>query len=352
MSMKEKLSKITKQFGGEMVLNLGDMPSEVEVISTGVPGLDRALQIVDARTGETLARTHGQPVLGGYPRGRVVELFGPEGGGKTTLGLTHLAEVIKLGGDAVFIDVENKLQYNYAKALLEEAGANPRNLTIITPPHAEAAWESVLSLVGEADSVVLDSVAEMMTQARMDTPVGDQQPGMLARVVKDGLYKSKIGTSKTILLVVNQIRDEIGGYGWSERVPGGHSLLHKCIARIRVSRIGGAIKEGGKEVGITVRAKVHKNQVGIPNAEVKFKLYWGIGIDNIAELCNIGQDMGLIKKTSKNSSWLYLDFENPMGSDEDNTVNGAKNMVAALRESPETVKILRDKIGEATGAEL
>lgn len=349
MSMKEKLSKIAKQFGGEMVINLGDMPSEVEVISSGVSGLDRALQIIDARTGETLARTNGKPVLGGYPRGRVVELFGPESGGKTTLGLTHLAEVLKMGGDGVFIDVESKLQYNYAKALLEESGADPRKLTIISPPHAEAAWESVLGLVGEVDSIVLDSIAEMMTQARMDTPVGEQQPGMLARVVKDGLYKSKIGTSKTILLVINQIRDEIGGYGWSERVPGGHSLLHKCIGRIRISRVGGAIKESGKEVGITVRAKVHKNQVGVPNGEAKFKLYWGIGVDHVAELINVAAKFDLIKKTG--NGWYWLAYENALGCNEDNKMRDG-DIKKGLEQNPEALQELKDRVAEKTGAKL
>jgi len=314
--MKKELDIISKRYGEGIVTSLADTPDEIEVISSGVSSLDLALKIVDARTGQIMARTNGAPVLGGYPRGRVTELSGPDSGGKTTLSLAHSAEVLKIGGNVVFIDVENKIQPNYAKAVLTNSGAELDNISIISPPHAEAVWETVRELVGVVDLIVIDSIAEMMTMARRDTDVGENQPGMLARIVKDGLYKSKIGTSKTILLVINQVRENIGSYGSYERTPGGRALKHKASVRIRISRFGQPFKEpGGREAGIQVRAKVKKNQIGIPEAETDFKLYWGLGIDSVGELVNTAKGIGLIQRAG---GWYWLDYPNSLGVDEDN----------------------------------
>jgi recombination protein RecA len=348
MTLDKDLQQIARQFGDEMILDLKNTPVQVEVISSGVPSIDRALQIVDARTMKTLAVTDGHPVLGGYARGRVTELFGPESGGKTTLALTHAAEVIKLGGTAVLMDVENKAQPNYIRAVMEEAGADADSLHVLVPPHAEAAWESVRKLVGVADCIIIDSIAEMMTRARMDAEVGDQQPGMLARIVKDGLYKSKIGTSKTILLVLNQVRDTIGGYGSYEHVPGGHALKHKASSRIRVSRVGKAIQRDGREVGINVRVRVEKNQIGIPNGIAMFKMYWGLGVDAMDDLINVGKALDLVMA---NGGWYYLAFENSMGSSEEYKLQRSE-FYETVRGDKAVMEELRAAIASETGAEL
>lgn len=342
MTVEERLEKIAARYGAEMHANLAEEPEEVEVIPSGILSLDAAMCI-------PLARCNGKPVLGGYARGRLTELFGPEGGGKTTMAMAHLAEVARIEGTGVYIDVEQKGNPYYFKRIFEEQNADPGCVEVIKPPHAEAVWETVKELAPEVDTIIIDSLADMITKARLDADVGEQQPGMLARVTQDGLKKSKIWETDCILLLINQVREKIGGYSnWNETTPGGHSRLHKAVMRARISR-SMSFKENGEEVGIGVSAKIHKNQLGKPGEQALFRLYWGRGVDKHGDMIEAAMSVGIIRR---GGSYYYLLYDNPAGITEENKANGKEALRAAFDEHPEMYAQLEDKIAQLvqTGA--
>lgn len=343
MTVEERLEQIAARYGAEMHANLAEEPEEVEVIPSGILSLDAAMCI-------PLARCNGKPALGGYARSRLTELFGPEGAGKTTMAMAHLVEVARIGGTGVYIDVEQKGNPYYFKRIFEEQGADPSRVEVIKPPHAEAVWETIKELAPEVDSIVVDSLADMITKARLDADVGEQQPGMLARVTQDGLKKSKLWETDCILLLINQVREKIGGYSsWNETTPGGHSRLHKSVMRIRVSRVGSSIKVKGKEVGIEVNAKIRKNQLGKPNETAAFRLYWGTGVDKRGDMLEAARELGVIQKAG---AYYYMLYDNPAGIDEDNKIQGKSNLRDAFDEYPEMYAQLEEKIAQLvqTGA--
>jgi recombination protein RecA len=260
------------------------------------------------------------------------------------MAMAHLAEVSKLGGTGLYIDVEQKASPHYFKSIFREQGADPSCIEIINPPHAEAVWETVQALAPEVDSIVIDSLAEMMTRARLDADVGEQQPGMLARIVQDGLKKSQIWSTDCVLLLINQVRERIGGYSnWNERTSGGRYRLHKAVMRIRVSRTK-SFSESGKEIGVGVRAKIHKNQLGAPYGECLFRLYWGSGVDRHGDMIEVADELGLL---AKSGSWYYLVYDNKyMG--EENKRQGRDAVRVVFDEHPEMYDQLADKIAQVT----
>lgn len=334
MSIQSKLKEITSRYGTEMHANLAEEPEEVEVIPSGILSLDVAMCI-------PMPRVNGEPVLGGYARGRVAELFGPESGGKTTMAMAHLTEVARLGGTGVYIDVEQKGSPYYFKRIFEEQGVDPSRVEIIKPPHAEAVWDVIKEMGPEVDSIVVDSLADMITQSRLDADIGEQQPGMLARVTQDGLKKSRIWSTDCVLLLINQVREKIGGYSnWNETTPGGHSRLHKAVLRIRISRTK-AFKVGGEEVGIGVKASIHKNQLGKPGEVAVFKLYWGKGVDKRSDTLGVARTLGLIVQAG---SWYYLPYENAAGITEENKIHGEGSLRDAFDAHPEMYDQLEEKL--------
>ena len=342
MTVRDRLEKITNRYGAEMHANLAEEPEEVEVIPSGILSLDAAMCI-------PLATCNGKPVLGGYARGKLSELFGPEGSGKTTMAMAHLVEVARLGGTGVYIDVEQKGNPYYFKRIFEHQGADPSRIEVIKPPHAEAVWETIKNLGPEVDSIVIDSLADMITKARLDADVGEQQPGMLARVTQDGLKKSRVWETDCVLLIINQIREKIGGYSnWNETTPGGHSRLHKSIMRVRVSR-SASFREEGKDVGIGVKAKIHKNQLGKPGEEALFRLYWGKGVDKKGDMIEAAMTLGLVQR---GGSYYYLPYENVAGINEQNKANGKDAFRQAFDEHPEMYDQLEEKLAQLvqTGA--
>jgi recombination protein RecA len=343
MSVKSKLQEIANRYGEEMHANLAEEPEEVEVIPSGVLSLDSAMSI-------PLATCNGKPVLGGYARGRLTEMYGAEAGGKTSLALAHLAEVSRIGGTGIYIDVENKASAYYFKRIFEEQEADPSNIEIVRPPHAEAVWEIVKNVGSEVDSIVIDSLADMITKARLDADIGEQQPGMLARVTQDGLKKSKIWETDCVLLLINQIREKIGGYShYNQTTPGGHSRKHKAVMRIKIRRTG-TEKEGSKEVGITVEAYIRKNQLGAPHGRAGFRLYWGRGVDKRGDLIGTALDVGLLIHTG--NGYYYLPYDNAANMTEENKLYKRENVRPTFDKHPEMYDQLEEKLAQLvqTGA--
>lgn len=342
MDAKDRLAKITGRYGLEMHANLAEEPEEVEVIPSGILSFDAAMCI-------PLARCNGKLVIGGYPRGRLAEIFGPEGGGKTTMAMAHMVEVAKMHGTGIYIDVEQKGNPYYFKQIFEYQGADASHIEIIKPPHAEAVWEVVREMAPVVDSIVIDSLADMITKARLDADVGEQQPGMLARITQDGLKKSKLWETDCVLLLINQVREKIGGYSkWPETTPGGHHRLHKSVLRARISRTT-AFKKDGKDIGIGVRAKVHKNQLGKPDEEALFRLYWGKGVDRQGDMIEAARVLGLLQQSG---SWYYLPYENAAGITEEDKVQGTNGIREAFDQHPEMYEQLGEKLAQLvqTGA--
>ena len=276
------MEQIIKNYGQGAVMFLGgegNKKLDVESVPTGSIGLDYALGI------------------GGLPKGRIIEIYGPESGGKTTVTLHAIAETQKLGGMAAFIDVEHALDPVYAKSL----GVDIDHLIVSQPDTGEQALEIMETLArsGAIDIVVLDSVAAMVTKAEIDGEIGDSFVGVQARLMSAAMRKltSVISKSNTVAIFINQVREKIGVmYGNPETTPGGRALKFYASVRIEV-RKGEKIVDGGEIIGYTTKCKVVKNKVAPPFKETQFDMIFGEGISRLGEIITMGEELGFIKKS-------------------------------------------------------
>jgi len=313
------ISQIEKQFGKGAIMRLGaeNIP-ELSVISSGSIGLNAALGV------------------SGYPRGRVVEIYGPEASGKTTLALTAIAEAQKAGGSVAFIDAEHALDVGYAAKL----GVNIKDLLISQPDTGEQALEVTETLVrsGALDIVVIDSVAALVPKAEIEGDMGDSLPGLQARLMSQALRKltATISKSKTIVVFINQMRMKIGVmFGSPETTTGGNALKFYSSVRLDIRRID-IIKSGQEAIGSRVRVKVVKNKVAPPFKQAEFDIYFNEGISKTGELVDLGVEKGIIEKTG---AW-YSFNGNRVGQ-------GRENVKEYLKANPEISKELESKILEA-----
>ncbi|MER3446739.1 MAG: recombinase RecA [Candidatus Dadabacteria bacterium] len=312
------VSSIEKQFGKGAIMRLGtESPiPEVSVIPTGSIGLDIALGV------------------GGFPRGRIVEIFGPEASGKTTLALHAIAESQKLGGIAAFIDAEHALDINYARRL----GVKVDDLLISQPDFGEQALEIVDTLVrsGAVDVIVLDSVAALTPRVEIEGEMGDAHVGLQARLMSQALRKitATVSKSKTIVIFVNQTRMKIGvpSYMNPETTTGGTALKFYASVRIDIRRIG-SVKDGEEVSGNRVRVKVVKNKVSPPFKEAEFDILFGTGISQEGELIDIGSSLKTIEKSG---AWFSYNGER-LGQ-------GRENTRIFLKEHPEIMGKIREEI--------
>jgi recombination protein RecA len=323
---KEKLlaaaiSQIEKDHGKGAIMRLGsrDVLVPVSVIPSGCLSIDAALGV------------------GGFPRGRVIEIYGPESGGKTTMTLHVIAEAQKLGGQAAFIDAEHALDPVYARKL----GVDVDNLLVSQPDNGEQALEIAETLIrsGGVDIVVVDSVAALVPKAELEGDMGDPQMGLQARLMSQALRKltAIVSKSKTCLIFINQIREKIGVmFGNPETTTGGRALKFYASMRIDIRRIQ-AIKEGDVVVGSRTRAKVVKNKVAAPFREAEFDIVYGEGISREGDLIDLGVDKGIVEKSG---TWLSYGGER-MGQ-------GRENARTFLKEN----KDIRDKLENALRKKL
>ena len=293
------LSQIDKQFGKGSIMRLGDSDAikDIEVVSTGSLGLDIALGV------------------GGVPRGRVIEIYGPESSGKTTLTLQVIAEMQKIGGTAAFIDAEHALDPLYAQKI----GVNVQELLISQPDNGEQALEIVDMLVrsGSVDVVVVDSVAALTPRAEIEGEMGDHQMGLQARLMSQALRKltANIKRSNTMLIFINQIRMKIGVmFGNPETTTGGNALKFYSSVRLDIRRIG-AIKKGDEILGNETRVKVVKNKVAPPFKKAEFDILYGEGISREGEIVELGVLHNLVEKAG---SWYSYNGEK-IGQGKDNS---------------------------------
>ena len=311
------LGQIEKQFGKGSVMRLGDASSvrDVPAVSTGSLGLDIALGI------------------GGLPRGRVVEIYGPEASGKTTLTLQVIAEAQKVGGTAAFIDAEHALDPVYA----ENLGVNVEDLLVSQPDTGEQALEITDMLVrsGAVDVIVIDSVAALTPKAEIEGEMGDSHVGLQARLMSQALRKLTANIKRTNVLVVfmNQIRMKIGVmFGSPETTTGGNALKFYSSVRLDIRRIG-AIKKGDEVVGNQTRVKVVKNKVSPPFRMAEFEIMYGVGISREGEMIDLGVKEGLVQKSG---SW-YSYKGDRIGQGKDNVRN-------YLKENPDVAKEIESAI--------
>jgi recombination protein RecA len=312
-ALSAALSQIERQFGKGSVMKLGknDRSMDIEVISTGSLGLDIALGV------------------GGLPRGRVVEIYGPESSGKTTLALHCVAEAQKKGGICAFIDAEHALDPVYARKL----GVNVDELLISQPDHGEQALEIADTLVrsGAVDILIVDSVAALVPRAELEGEMGDALPGLQARLMSQALRKltASINKSNTMVIFINQIRMKIGVmYGSPETTTGGNALKFYASVRLDIRRIG-AIKERDEVVGNSTRVKVVKNKLAPPFKQVEFDIMYGEGVSKMGEILDLGVKAGVVEKSG---AWFSYDSQR-LGQ-------GRENSKAFLKANPDmTAKI-------------
>jgi recombination protein RecA len=297
-ALEAALTQIDRAFGKGSVMKLGDKGKivEIESVSTGSLGLDMALGI------------------GGLPRGRVVEIYGPESSGKTTLALHVVAEVQKLGGTAAFIDAEHALDPSYAHKLK----VNLDDLLVSQPDTGEQALEICDTLVrsGAVDIVVIDSVAALTPKAEIEGEMGDSLPGLQARLMSQALRKltASISKSKTLVIFINQIRMKIGVmYGSPETTTGGNALKFYASVRLDIRRTG-SVKVRDEIIGNNVRVKVVKNKVAPPFREVEFDIMYGQGISKLGEIIDLGVKAGVVEKSG---SWFSYNSQR-IGQGRDN----------------------------------
>jgi recombination protein RecA len=312
------LGQIEKQFGKGSVMRLGDGAAsfDVESVSTGSLGLDIALGI------------------GGLPRGRVVEIYGPESSGKTTLTLQVIAEVQRSGGTAAFVDAEHALDPSYA----EKLGVNIGDLLVSQPDTGEQALEITDMLVrsNAVDIVVVDSVAALTPKAEIEGEMGEMQVGLHARLMSQALRKltGNIKRSNTIVIFINQIRMKIGVmFGNPETTTGGNALKFYASVRLDIRRIG-AIKNGDEVVGNMTRVKVVKNKVAPPFREAEFEIMYGLGISREGEIIELGSAQGIIEKSG---AW-YSYKGNRIGQGKDNTRTYLQSNREVAREIEEQIR--------------
>ena len=311
--LEAAISQIEKSYGKGSIMRLGsrDVLVPVSVIPSGCLSIDAALGV------------------GGFPRGRVIEIYGPESGGKTTMTLHVIAEAQKLGGQAAFIDAEHALDPVYARKL----GVDVDNLLVSQPDNGEQALEIAEALIrsGGVDVVVVDSVAALVPKAELEGEMGDPQMGLQARLMSQALRKltAIVSKSRTCLIFINQIREKIGVmFGNPETTTGGRALKFYASIRVDIRRIQ-AIKEGDKVVGSRTRAKIVKNKVAAPFREAEFDIIYGEGISREGDLIDLGVDRGVLEKSG---TWISFGSER-MGQ-------GRENARMFLKEN----KDVRDKL--------
>jgi len=316
------LSQIERSFGKGSIMRLGknQKAMEIETISTGSLGLDIALGV------------------GGLPRGRVIEIYGPESSGKTTLTLHVIAEAQKSGGVCAFIDAEHALDPVYARKL----GVNLEDLLISQPDTGEQALEITDTLVrsGAVDVLVIDSVAALTPRAEIDGEMGDSQPGLQARLMSQALRKltASISRSHTMVIFINQIRMKIGVmYGSPETTTGGNALKFYASVRLDIRRIG-SIKDREEVTGNQTRVKVVKNKVAPPFKQVEFDIMYGEGISKLGELIDLGVKAGVVEKSG---AWFSYDSQR-LGQ-------GRENAKAFLKSNPAAAEKIERSIRENSG---
>ena len=324
-ALSAALSQIEKQFGKGSVMRMGDagVARDIQAISTGSLGLDIALGI------------------GGLPRGRVIEIYGPESSGKTTLTLQVIAEAQKTGGTCAFVDAEHALDPTYAQKL----GVNVDDLLVSQPDTGEQALEITDMLVrsGAVDVVVVDSVAALTPKAEIEGEMGDSHVGLQARLMSQALRKltANIKRSNTLVIFINQIRMKIGVmFGSPETTTGGNALKFYASVRLDIRRIG-AIKDRDEVVGNATRVKVVKNKVAPPFRQVEFDIMYGEGISKTGELIDLGVKAGVVEKSG---SWFSFGDQR-IGQ-------GRENAKTFLRENPDVALTIEDKIRAAHGLEF
>jgi recombination protein RecA len=322
-ALQSAVTHIKKEYGEGAVMRLGDRDAiEVEAVPTGALSLDIALGV------------------GGVPRGRIVEIFGPESSGKTTLVYHIIAEAQAMGGVCAFIDTEHALDPNYARRI----GVNTDELLVSQPDHGEQALEiaDVLVRSGAVDIVALDSVAALTPKVELEGQMGDQHMGLQARLMSQALRKlaGNLNRANTICLFTNQIREKIGVmFGSPETQPGGRALKFYSSQRLDIRRIE-TLKEGTEAVGNRVRVKVVKNKVASPFRQAEFDIEYGVGISKEGCLLDVALEHDLIQKSGSFFSY----GETRLGQ-------GRNNTKEFLRDNPELAAELERKIGEKLGAE-
>ncbi|MBN2224154.1 MAG: recombinase RecA [Deltaproteobacteria bacterium] len=321
-SLNLALSQIEKQFGKGSIMKLGEdiMIPEIAVIPTGSLGLDIALGV------------------GGIPRGRIIEIFGPEASGKTTLALHIIAEAQRLGGVAAFIDAEHALDINYAANL----GLNTQELLISQPDTGEQALEitDILVRSGAIDILVIDSVAALVPRAEIEGEMGDSHMGLQARLMSQAMRKltASISRSRTSVIFINQIRMKIGVvFGNPETTTGGNALKFYSSVRLDIRRIA-ALKDGQDIVGNRTKVKVVKNKIAPPFKEVEFDIIYGLGISKEGELVDMAADDGIIEKSG---TW-YSYGEERIGQ-------GRENAKRFLIDNPDACAQIRSRVMEKHG---
>src|SRR4029079_18722433 len=316
------VSQIEKQFGKGSIMRLGgiDSSAALDAIPSGSLSLDAALGVA------------------GYPRGRVIEIFGPESSGKTTLSIHAIAETQKLGGTAAFIDAEHALDANYARKL----GVDVDNLLVSQPDSGEQALEiaEVLIRTGAIDMFVVDAVAALVPRAELEGEMGDAQMGLQARLMSQALRKltGVVSKSKTCLIFINQLREKIGVmFGNPETTTGGRALNFYASVRVDIRRIA-SIKEGEAVVGGRTRVKIVKNKLAPPFREAEFDVMYGEGISREGDLLDLAVEHKVIEKSG---AWFAYGGER-LGQ-------GRENVKQFLKEHPETTRVIEERVRKELG---